>query len=49
MMGEPQDFPIQRVGKPIPCSPFAEPTERWVCRTGTGGPYRHPERRAASY
>jgi len=44
-----QDLPIQPVNKPILCSPFAEPTEHWVYRTDTGEPYRHPERRPASY
>ncbi|MBI5441845.1 MAG: DEAD/DEAH box helicase family protein, partial [Deltaproteobacteria bacterium] len=43
------DLPVQPVNKPILCSPFVEPTEHWVYRTDTGVPYRHPDRRPASY
>ncbi len=49
MKAEQQDLPVQPVGKPILCSPFAEPTAHWVYRADTGEPYRHPDRRPASY
>lgn len=44
-----EPLPVQPVGKPILCSPYAKPTAHWLYDRKTGAPSENPGRREAGY